>query len=81
MVMATLTAFALALAFGGPAIRWLARHKVGEDVTKTDSPGVAAHAEKVKRDTPMMEELPSGRCSSRALWCRLDSVQVVLGWS
>jgi phospho-N-acetylmuramoyl-pentapeptide-transferase len=82
MVMATLTAFVLALALGRPTIRWLKRHRVGEDVTKTDSPELAAHAEKVgKRDTPTMggSFLVGSLLVSVLLWCRLDSLQVVLG--
>ena len=81
MAMAGLTAFALALWWGGPTIRWLARHRVGEDVTKTDSPELAEHSEKAgKRDTPTMggSFLVGSLLASVLLWGRLDNLHVVL---
>ncbi len=81
MAMAGLTAFALALAWGGPAIRWLARHRVGEDVTKTDSPELALHAQRMgKRDTPTMggSFMVAALLVSVLLWARLDNLHVVL---
>jgi phospho-N-acetylmuramoyl-pentapeptide-transferase len=82
MAMAGITAFAFALWWGGPTIRWLARHKVGEDVTKTDSPELAEHSSKVgKRDTPTMggSFLVGSLLASVLLWGRLDNLHVVLG--
>ncbi len=81
MAMAGFTAFALALWWGGPTIRWLARHKVGEDVTKTDSPELAEHSSRVgKRDTPTMggSFLVGSLLASVLLWGRLDNLHVVL---
>jgi phospho-N-acetylmuramoyl-pentapeptide-transferase len=81
MAMAGITAFALALWWGGPTIRWLARHKVGEDVTKTDSPELAEHSQRVgKRDTPTMggSFLVGSLLASVLLWGRLDNLHVVL---
>jgi phospho-N-acetylmuramoyl-pentapeptide-transferase len=81
MAMAGFTAFAFALWWGGPTIRWLARHKVGEDVTKTDSPELAEHSKKVgKRDTPTMggSFLVGSLLASVLLWGRLDNLHVVL---
>jgi phospho-N-acetylmuramoyl-pentapeptide-transferase len=81
MAMAGLTAFALALAAGGPTIRWLARHKVGEDVSKTDSAELAQHAQKVgKRNTPTMggSFLVGALLASVLLWGRLDNLHVIL---
>jgi hypothetical protein len=81
MAMAGLTAFAFALAAGGPTIRWLARHRVGEDVSKTDSPELAEHAQRVgKRDTPTMggSFLVAALLGSVLLWGRLDNLHVVL---
>jgi len=81
MAMAGLTAFALALAWGGPAIRWLARHKVGEDVTKTDSRELAELSERMgKRNTPTMggSFLVAALLASVLLWGRLDNLHVVL---
>ena len=81
MAMAGLTAFALALVSGGPTIRWLARHRVGEDVSKTDSPELARHAERSgKRNTPTMggSFLVASLLVSVLLWGRLDNLHVVL---
>jgi phospho-N-acetylmuramoyl-pentapeptide-transferase len=81
MAMAGLTAFAFALLAGGPTIRWLARHRVGEDVSKTDSPELAVHAQKVgKKNTPTMggSFLVAALLASVLLWGRLDNLHVVL---
>lgn len=81
MAMAALTAFALALWTGGPVIRWLKRHKVGEDVTKTDQRELAALSEKMgKKNTPTMggSFLVGSLLASVLLWCRLDNLHVVL---
>lgn len=82
MAMAALTAFALALWTGGPVIAWLKRHKVGEDVTKTDQRELAALSEKMgKKNTPTMggSFLVGSLLASVLLWCRLDNLHVVLG--
>lgn len=79
--MAGLTAFALALAFGAPTIAWLKRHRVGEDVTKTDSYELGKLAQKMgKHDTPTMggSFLVAALLVSTLLWCRLDNLHVVL---
>jgi phospho-N-acetylmuramoyl-pentapeptide-transferase len=78
---AALTAFALALAFGGPTIRWLRAKKVGEDVTKTDSVDLAKMAEKMgKKNTPTMggSFLVGSLLIAVLLWARLDNLHVVL---
>lgn len=80
--MAGLTAFALALWWGRPVIAWLARHRVGEDVTKTDSRELAEHAQRMgKRDTPTMggSFLVAALLTAVLLWARLDNLHVVLG--
>ncbi|MCP3916310.1 MAG: phospho-N-acetylmuramoyl-pentapeptide-transferase [bacterium] len=81
MAMAGLTAFALALAFGAPTIQWLKRHRVGEDVTKTDAYELGKLAQKMgKHDTPTMggSFLVASLLLSVLLWCRLDNLHVVL---
>lgn len=81
MVMAGMTAFALALLAGGPAIRWLRAHNVGENATKTDLAELAAHAAATgKHGTPTMggSFLVASLLASVLLWCRLDNLQVVL---
>ena len=78
---AGLTAFALALWWGAPTIRWLRRHKVGEDVSKTDSADLARMAETSgKRNTPTMggSFLVAALLASVLLWARLDNLHVVL---
>jgi len=78
---AGLTAFALALWWGAPAIRWLQRHRVGEDVKKTDSADLARMAEAMgKQSTPTMggSFLVGALLTSVLLWARLDSLHVVL---
>ncbi len=55
MAAAGLTAFVLALLGGRHMIPWLRRRGVGEDVSKSDSADLAAHAAKVgKGGTPTM---------------------------
>jgi phospho-N-acetylmuramoyl-pentapeptide-transferase len=79
--MAGLTAFAVALALGRPAISWLARHRVGEDVSKTDSFELAEIAKRMgKGQTPTMggSFLVFALLVSVILWCRLDNLHVVL---
>ena len=81
VAMAGLTAFALALWWGRPAIAWLKRHKVGEDVTKTDSTDLAHLSEKMgKKNTPTMggSFLVAALLASVLLWGRLDNLHVVL---
>jgi phospho-N-acetylmuramoyl-pentapeptide-transferase len=79
---AALTAFALALWWGAPVIRWLRAHKIGEDVTKTDSADLAKHGEASgKKGTPTMggSFLIGSLLASVLLWARLDNIHVVLG--
>ena len=80
-VMAGLTAFLLALVLGRPAIRWLKRHRVGEDVSKTDAIELAELAKRMgKKDTPTMggSFLVAALLAAVLLWCRLDNIHVVL---
>lgn len=80
--MAALTAFAIAIVVGRPSIAWLKRHRVGEDVTKTDSIELAKMAQRMgKKDTPTMggSFLVGSLLISVLLWCRLDNLHVVLG--
>jgi len=80
--MAAITAFGLALWWGGPMIRWLKSHRVREDVSKTDAPELAkAAAETGKGDTPTMggSFLMAALLSSVLLWARLDNLHVVFG--
>ena len=82
MAMAALTAFALALTLGRPAIAWLRRHKVGEATDKTDVRELAVMAEKSgKKNTPTMggSFLMAALLGSVLLWARLDNLHVVLG--
>ena len=82
MAMAGMTAFLVALAAGGPCIRWLRKHKVGENAAKTDSAELAAHAKLTsKHGTPTMggSFLVGSLLVAVLLWCRLDNLQVVLG--
>jgi phospho-N-acetylmuramoyl-pentapeptide-transferase len=82
IAMAALTAFALALLAGRPTIGWLKRHRVREDVTKTDSIELAKLAQRMgKKDTPTMggSFLVGSLLLSVLLWCRLDNLHVVLG--
>lgn len=80
--MAALTAFTLALWWGRPAIAWLRRNRVGEDVTKTAAPELAAAAHAGgKAGTPTMggSFLVAALLVSVLVWARLDNVHVVLG--
>ena len=80
--MAGLTGLVLALALGGPTIAWLKRHRVGEDVTKTDSIALADLSQRMgKQDTPTMggSFLVASLLISTLLWARLDNVHVVMG--
>ena len=78
--MAGLTAFAVALALGRPTIAWLRGHRVSEPVTKTDSAELAQLVAQAKRDTPTMggSFLIAALLLSVLVWCRLDSLGVVL---
>ena len=79
--MAALTAFAVAVSVGRPTIGWLKRHRVGEDVTKTDSIELAKLAQRMgKKDTPTMggSFLVGSLLLSIVVWCRLDNLHVVL---
>jgi phospho-N-acetylmuramoyl-pentapeptide-transferase len=78
---AGLTAFVLALWWGGPTIAWLKRHRVGEDTSKTDVYLLAELAEKTgKKNTPTMggSFLIAALLASVILWARLDNLHVVL---
>jgi len=82
MALAALTAFAFALWWGGPAIRWLRAHKFGEDVSKVDSADLARRAEaEGKKGTPTMggSFLIAALLGSVLLWARLDNPYVLLG--
>ena len=82
VAMASLTAFAFALWWGAPTIRWLRSHRVREDVSKTDLAELAEHAESVgKHDTSTMggSFLIAALLASVLLWGRLDNLHVVLG--
>ena len=81
MALAGLTAFVLALISGSRVIPWLRRRGVGEDVSKTDSPDLAAHAQKMGKDgTPTMggSFMVGSLLVAVLLWARLDNVHVVL---
>lgn len=78
---AGLTAFALALLWGGPVIRWLRRQGVAEDTSKTEARALAEAAEKSgKRNTPTMggSFLVTSLVVAVLLWARLDNLHVVL---
>ena len=78
---AALTAFALALWWGKPAIAWLRRHRVGEDTTKTDQRELADLTVKMgKKDTPTMggSFLIAALLAAVLLWGRLDNLDLVL---
>jgi phospho-N-acetylmuramoyl-pentapeptide-transferase len=80
--MATITAFGLALWWGGPMIRWLKSHRVREDVSKSASLELRkAAVETGKGDTPTMggSFLMAALLSSVLLWARLDNLHVVFG--
>ena len=80
--MAVLTGFALALVMGGPVISWLGRHRIGEDVSKSDSKDLASYSSLAgKQGTPTMggSFLIASLLLTTLLWCRLDNVHVILG--
>ncbi len=80
--MAVLTGFGLALLMGGPAIAWLERHRIREDVSKSDSDALATHSRAAgKMGTPTMggSFLVASLLCTTLLWCRLDNVHVILG--
>jgi phospho-N-acetylmuramoyl-pentapeptide-transferase len=82
VAMAALSGFALALILGRPVIAWLRRHKVSEDVSKTDAPELASMAKEAgKHETPTMggSFLVAALLISVLLWARLDNLHVVLG--
>lgn len=82
MAMAAVTSFAAALSLGPPVIRWLRAHRVGEDVTKTDSFELAEMAQRMgKKDTPTMggSFLVGALLLGVLLWARLDNAFVLLG--
>jgi phospho-N-acetylmuramoyl-pentapeptide-transferase len=79
--MAALTAFALAIVLGRPAIAWLTARKVREG-QKGDSAELDLLTQKTgKRDTPTMggSFLVASLLGSVLLWGRLDNIHVVLG--
>ncbi|MCK6448659.1 MAG: phospho-N-acetylmuramoyl-pentapeptide-transferase [Planctomycetes bacterium] len=81
VALAGLTAFAFALWWGKPVIAWLKKHKVGEDVTKTDSKELAEYSEKIgKKNTPTMggSFLIGALLASVLLWGSLTNIHVVL---
>jgi phospho-N-acetylmuramoyl-pentapeptide-transferase len=81
MAAAGLTAFVLALLGGRHMIPWLRRRGVGEDVSKSDSADLAAHAAKVgKGGTPTMggSFMVGSLLLAVLLWARLDNVHVIL---
>jgi len=82
VAMAALTGFVLALWWGRPTIAWLKRHRVRENVEKTDSEVLAKSAAAAgKHETPTMggSFLIFALIGSVLLWARLDVVHVVLG--
>ncbi|MEZ6019305.1 MAG: hypothetical protein R3F17_04150 [Planctomycetota bacterium] len=79
--MACLSAFALSLVFGGPAIQWLRKNRWHEDVSKTDSSELAAkNKETGKEGTTTMggSFLIASLLGAVLLWCRLDNINVIL---
>lgn len=77
---AALTAFALALALGGPVIRWLRAHDA-RDQQKQDSADLARMTESMgKLHTPSLggSFLIAALLASVLLWARLDNLHVVL---
>lgn len=80
--MATLTAFALAVSLGGPAIRWLRGARVQDNVETSGSDDLAKHSKAVgKHHTPTMggSFLIGSLLSAVLLWGDLTSWGVVLG--
>lgn len=80
--MAAFTAFAVAIFSGAPVIRWLQRHRVGENTDKTDAPELARLAKEAGKDntTTMGGSFLVGALMFSVLcWCDLGNLQVVLG--
>ena len=70
--MAVLTGFTLALVMGGPVISWLGRHRIGEDVSKSDSKDLASYSSLAgKQGTPTMggSFLIASLLLTTLLWC------------
>jgi phospho-N-acetylmuramoyl-pentapeptide-transferase len=81
MAMATLTGFALALALGGPAIRWLKRRSVRDNVETSGSADLAEVSRAGGKDkTPTMggSFLIASLLVSVLLWADMTSMPVVL---
>jgi len=79
--MAALTSFAVALALGGPAIRWLRRHRVGEDVTKTAARELAELSQRMgKHETTTMggSFLVTALLVGILAWADLSNVAVLI---
>jgi len=81
VAMAGLTAFLFALWWGNIVIAWLKRHRVVEDVEKTDLQPILKPGKVDKRGTPTMggSFLVASLLVSVLLWCRLDNANVLLG--
>ncbi|MFT5283923.1 MAG: phospho-N-acetylmuramoyl-pentapeptide-transferase [Planctomycetota bacterium] len=82
MAMAALSAFAFALWWGRPTIAWLRKHRVQEDVSKTDAYDLARlNKANNKHETTTMggSFLIAALLTSVLLWARLDNIHVVLG--
>ena len=81
VALAALTAFVLALATGGPVIRWLRANRVREEAGKSDSAELAAYAaESGKNETTTMggSFLVGSLLVSVLLWAQLTNLMVVL---
>lgn len=80
MAMAALTAFALALATGGPAIRWLTARKIQERTKGDQALLDELTAKGPKATTPTLggSFLVGSLLASVVLWGRLDNISVVL---
>ncbi|MEO0650615.1 MAG: phospho-N-acetylmuramoyl-pentapeptide-transferase [Planctomycetota bacterium] len=81
MAMATLTAFVVALALGGPTIRWLLRRSVKDNVFTSGSDDLAERSQADdKPSTPTMGGafLIASLLLSVLAWADLSSVPVVL---
>ena len=79
--MAALTSFAVALALGGPTIRWLRRHRVGEDVTKTAARELAELSQRMgKHETTTMggSFLVTALLVGILAWADLGNVAVLI---
>ena len=79
--MSLLTGFLLALWWGHVVIGWLKRHRVTEDVEKTDLHPILKPGQVSKHGTPTMggSFLVAALLVSVVLWCRLDNPHVLLG--